>query len=275
MQLPRFLLLFILLNLTVGFLPAEQFVVPRLLQIDKVLRTYGFQNGRLDTNYSYIKDVNDAVVAVYGLPESHPVLSSPEEFISAAYFFPNILPWNHNNSAINKELPHNKEGGQRLLSMWLKKKAEVLVPMFYSGQSEDEITNLTRAYTDVVILLKRLLKYSDSEVNEYYSGAISNYLYLLYSDFLKETLPEEKQSTDNIQPLIEYYINPTKNNFDEAVRSLAFIDKFIQNETNRQADENYDRFLNGLDSSISTALKERILLENQPLQLTDTNSSQK
>jgi hypothetical protein len=130
------------------------------INISNVLKSYGFTDGVLDTNYNYVKVVNDAVISAYGINEAKIVLNTPEEFISAAYFFPIIIQ-RLNQKQSELELPHNKDGQLRLLSLWVNKR-----------QNNPGV----KAYVDSVTLLNCQFNFKESEIMDYYSNIIKNKL---------------------------------------------------------------------------------------------------
>jgi hypothetical protein len=95
----------------------------RLMNVNNVLRNYGFENGVFNSVGKPVKKIDPMTEIEYGSIEDKSNIDTPEEFITAVYYSP-IKIDQKAQAAIDRELPKGKTGALRLAAMWYFKIAE-------------------------------------------------------------------------------------------------------------------------------------------------------
>jgi len=168
----------------------------RLMNINNILRACKMH--QFSNSSAIVADVdigdNTGIASAEG---EDSIIDTQEEFITAAYYNIKILPANA-QKVISAELPKGKTGALRVAAMWMKKRAEE----FDSG------------YIKAIEIIKEKSGITESEINTFFAAAIEKEVMKQGKVYLGKYYSGEKLK-DAVRPLVEYYINPTKENLEK------------------------------------------------------------
>jgi len=169
----------------------------RLMDVNKILKSYGFKGGVYNSGDTVNCRFNLLTQAAYGKIEEGASIDTAEEFITAVYYSPIELSASAKKSIL-AELPEDKTGALRVAAMWMKKRAEE----FDSG------------YIKAIEIIKEKSGITESEINTFFAAAIEKEVMKQGKVYLGKYYSGEKLK-DAVRPLVEYYINPTKENLEK------------------------------------------------------------
>jgi hypothetical protein len=166
------------------------------------------------------------------------LLDTPEELITVGYLSHTRTSFEV-RGLIQDELPEGTVGGLRLTSMWLKKMAE---------HPEN-----TTSYQKVINIIKRHLALTDAVIKEYFAKAVENEILKRGKNYLAKWYSSSQLKESICQPIIVYYIDPTKSNKDRIV-SMGVN---LINE-NQDKGDGYITVLIKLNDSLATEIINKI-----------------
>jgi len=170
----------------------------RLLDVNRILKSYGFKGGEISfASNSPVHKLDFLSQMTYGAIEETGAIDTAEEFITAVYYSPIELSASAKKSIL-AELPEGKTGALRLAAMWLKKRAE-----------EDGT-----GYIKAIEIIKEKSGITESEINTFFAAAIEKEVMKQGKVYLGKYYSGDKLK-DAVRPLVEYYINPTKENLEK------------------------------------------------------------
>lgn len=189
-----------------------------MLSINYMKSSYGIitEQDIKKISYKLDKDTRDQFKAFDG---ASGFIDTPEEFITAAYFSPVQIQITDASAAaaIEAELPHTDQtlAGKKLAAMWLKKRAER--------------TESAESYLKAIEMIKAKTCITDAEITAYYTEAIALEIANIAREEFKALVGKlpvaitDRISAELIKPLINYYQNPSQENYDKLARHYTSI----------------------------------------------------
>lgn len=168
----------------------------RLMNMGNIFTAYGMP-GHFVRGHSAIRSIDVKTQLTIGKIEGAINIDTPEEFITAAYYSP-IQISSKAQTAINRELPQNKEGALRLGSMWMRKIAE----------NPENKANYYKAI-DIICQKSNVTR---AEINSHYAVSIEQEIFNTGKRHLGGLYSNEELRNGTLRPIINYYLDPTEAN---------------------------------------------------------------
>ncbi|NPV02766.1 MAG: hypothetical protein HPY53_15440 [Brevinematales bacterium] len=222
--------------------------IPSLINQVFILKTYGFTAGYYTPENPLTSKVDPRIEIEFGKIEAETNIDTAEEFITAGWFHPFTLN-SVNMSGLERELPHTEYGALKLCAMWMKKRAE------NKGMVEigEKLRDYSSGYSEVIEKIMHPYGLSHGTVDDYYRIAVRDSIlksghrdlgYAFSSDILERSV---------LMPVIDYYMNPQRENFDRIVRAnVYFLKQYIRNDNDRRI-SGFQSVLSGMDYRLSLA----------------------
>jgi hypothetical protein len=178
---------------------------PRMINIQPVIKAYGFQNGKFSAGSSIIEELPFEVQENVGSIEGDEIIDTPEEFVTAAWLSPVKIEVKDPNAmaVINKELPPGKEGALKLCSMWMEKRAVMRISLPEDSSKKEKMAK----YDAIINTLMQRQGITENELKAYYLLAIINAMATVVRDVYNTTdyTTKDKKFRLNIKRLIDGY----------------------------------------------------------------------
>jgi len=224
--------------------------MPSLLNQIFILKSYGFTAGYYTPGNPLILKVAPNVELEFGRIEAETNIDTAEEFITAGWFYPFTLK-SADRNGLERELPHTKSGALKLCAMWMKKRAENKGMVEIGEKRRDYTSN----YNEVTEKIMRVYGLSHGAVDEYYKIAVKDSILKSGNRDLGYAFSSDTLERSVLKPVIDYYLNPGRENFNKVVSArIYFTKQYFQNENDRRI-SGFQSVLSGMDYRLGLAFQ--------------------
>jgi hypothetical protein len=212
---------------------------PRMIDIKTILSKIGIkeEGGSIDSSNDIVRSIPRSERAIYGSIEGvERLLDTPEEFITAIWFYPIEIKDAKYLAQVNQELPPGKPGALKLCAMWMEKRAVMQSYLLDNDSKKEQIAR----YDLIIKTLMKKGQINEVELKAYYTAAITNSMASLVRDIynVREYTTQDKAFNLSVKRLIKGYevsINGadpvTVNSYDELAK-YGLSKKQIDDELN-------------------------------------------
>lgn len=224
--------------------------MPSLLNQISILKSYGFSAGYYIPENPLTSKVDPYVELEFGRIEAEENIDTAEEFITAGWFHP-FTPRPDDMTLIEREIPHTRNGALKLCAMWMKKRAENK-GLFIVGE---KLRDYSPNYTNVIEKIVSAYGLRRGAAEEYYRIAITDRILMSGGRELGYAFSRDTLEQSVLKPVIDYYIDPRRENFDRIVgANVYFMKQYMRNENDRRI-SGFLSVLSEMDFSLNLAAR--------------------